>query len=41
MQGILKPGNNTLPLDALQPGIYMLALINEEGEKTVHKVVKE
>ncbi len=41
MQGILKPGNNTLPLDALQPGIYMLALIEEEGEKTVHKVVKE
>ena len=41
MQGNLKPGNNTLPLDALQPGIYMLALIDEEGVKTVHKVVKE
>ena len=40
-QDTLKPGNNTLPLDALQPGIYMLALIDEEGEKTVHKVVKE
>ena len=31
MQGTLKPGNNTLQMDALEQGIYMLALIDEEG----------
>ena len=41
MQGTLKPGNNTLPLKALQPGIYMLALIDQDGQKTVHKIVKQ
>ncbi len=41
MQGTLKPGNSTLPMDALEPDIYMLALIDEEGEKTVHKIVKQ
>lgn len=41
MQGTLKPGDNTLRMDALEPGIYILVLIDEEGEKTVHKIVKQ
>jgi len=40
-QGILKPGNNEISIQALPPGIYLLEMVDEEGNKTVRKIVKE
>ena len=39
--GILKKGNNTIAVQTLPAGIYILELIDDEGRKLVKKVVKE
>ena len=39
--GILKIGNNSMPINGLPPGIYMLVLTDNEGVKTVRKIAKE
>jgi len=41
IQGTLKEGNNTISLQYLPPGMYLLELIGEDGERVVRKVVKE
>jgi len=41
LQGTLKEGNNTISLQYLPPGMYLLELIGEDGERVVRKVVKE
>lgn len=40
-QGILKKGNNTISIQYLPPGIYLLELTDNEGQKTIKKIVKE
>ncbi len=37
----LKEGRNALSVVHLPPGLYLLALTDEEGKRTVHKIVKE
>ena len=39
--GVLKEGKNTLSLNALHTGMYLLELIDEEGNKTLKKIIKE
>lgn len=39
--GYLKVGNNSISVQQLPQGIYLLALTTEEGKRTVHKIVKE
>lgn len=39
--GRLKKGSNVIAVRQLPPGLYMLLLTDEEGKRTVHKVVKE
>ena len=41
LQGGLKGGSNSIDVSAFAPGIYMLAVIDGEGVKTVSKIVKE
>lgn len=38
--GMLQTGNNTIPIPSLPPGIYLLELTDNEGGKTVRKIVK-
>ncbi len=40
-KGILKQGNNTISLKSLSPGMYLLELTNEDGERTVTKIIKQ
>jgi hypothetical protein len=40
-QGNLKAGNNTISIPSLPPGLYLLEVMDEEGERTVRKIVKE
>lgn len=40
-QGTLQAGINTLSIQTLPPGMYLLELINEEKEKTMRKIIKE
>jgi sugar lactone lactonase YvrE len=40
-RGILKEGNNTVSLNALPAGMYLLEMIDEKGNKTVKKIVKQ
>jgi len=40
-QGTLQQGNNTISIQSLPPGMYLLQLTDEEGNKTVKKVVKD
>lgn len=39
--GTLQAKENSIPIRNLPPGIYMLALTNEQGIRTVHKIIKE
>jgi len=39
--GILKQGNNTIGIEALPPGVYILEMIDDEGNKTIKKIVKQ
>ena len=39
--GVLKEGNNSMSLNALPTGMYLLELIDEEGNKTVKKIIKK
>ena len=39
--GILKAGSNSISLGALPRGMYLLELIDDEGNRVVRKVVKE
>ena len=39
--GILKKGNNNINIQYLPPGIYILEMMDEEGNKTIKKIVKE
>ncbi|MCD6010934.1 MAG: hypothetical protein K0Q79_796 [Flavipsychrobacter sp.] len=39
--GSLKEGGNTISIAQLPPGMYLLALTDEQGRRVVHKVVKE
>ena len=40
-QGTLREGNNTLSLGSLPTGIYLLEMIDDEGNKTVKKIIKQ
>jgi sugar lactone lactonase YvrE len=40
-QGTLKEGNNSINVAGMPPGVYMLAVVDKEGNKTVKKIVKE
>lgn len=40
-QGALKEGSNSISLSALPTGMYLLELIDDEGNRLVRKVVKE
>ena len=40
-QGILKAGSNSISIQALANGIYLLQLTEETGKRTVNKVVKQ
>lgn len=40
-QGTLKEGSNSISLSALPTGIYLLELIDEDGNKKVKKIIKE
>ncbi len=37
----LNSNHSTITIKHLPPGLYMLALTDEEGKRTVHKIVKE
>ena len=39
--GILKKGNNTIAVQVLPAGIYILELIDDTGGRTVKKIIKE
>ena len=39
--GTLKPGNNSINIQSLPPGMYLLQLTDNEGGKTMRKIVKE
>jgi len=39
--GVLQKGSNELPISTLPPGMYLLQLTDEQGRKTMKKVVKE
>ena len=38
--GALKQGNNTVVMQYLSPGLYVLYITDEAGKKQVHRVVK-
>jgi hypothetical protein len=40
-QGTLKEGSNTISLMELPIGIYLLEMIDEHGNKTVKKIIKQ
>ena len=40
-QGILKQGSNIISVQPLPPGIYLLEMADEEGNKSVYKIVKQ
>ena len=40
-QGILKQGSNIISVQPLPPGIYLLEMVDDEGNKTMRKIVKE
>ena len=40
-QGTLHRGSNTIALGTLPTGMYLLQLIDEEGNRSVSKVMKE
>ena len=39
--GTLKEGSNIITINAIPPGIYLLELTDEDGRRTVKKIVKE
>ena len=39
--GTLKTGSNSINIRALPPGVYLLELTDNEGGKTMRKIVKE
>lgn len=39
--GALRAGNNEVPVPSLTPGLYLLELTDEQGYRTVHRIVKE
>jgi hypothetical protein len=39
--GALRAGNNEVPVRSLTPGIYLLELTDEQGYRTLRKIVKE
>ncbi len=39
--GTLKKGNNSISIQALLGGVYILQLIDDEGRRTVKKIIKE
>ena len=40
-QGVLNAGHNSIPMQSLPAGIYMLAITGADGQKTVTKIVKQ
>jgi len=40
-QGTLKVGNNTLSLQSLPDGMYLLEIIDDQKNRTVYKIVKQ
>jgi Secretion system C-terminal sorting domain len=40
-QGILQKGENTINISSLLPDMYLLELVDDEGNRTVKKVMKE
>jgi len=41
LKGTLRVGNNTLSLNTLPTGMYLLEMIDEDGNKTVKKIIKQ
>ncbi len=40
-RGTLKKGNNSIAIQTIPTGIYLLELTDEEGKRTIKKIVKE
>jgi len=40
-QGTLKASNNSISVQSLPYGIYLLVLTDNEGQKTIRKIVKQ
>jgi type IX secretion system substrate protein/NHL repeat-containing protein len=40
-QGTLKEGNNSINIQALPDGMYMLEIVDNEGKRKVNKIVKQ
>ncbi len=40
-EGILEPGSNSVQLQKIIPGIYILEMTSENGEREIIRVVKE
>jgi hypothetical protein len=41
LQGALQSGNNSISIASVAPGIYILELTNELGERTIFRIIKE
>jgi hypothetical protein len=40
-QGMLKEGSNSISLSTLPTGMYLMEMIDDEGNRTVKKIIKE
>lgn len=40
-QDTLKEGNNSISVQSLSPGMYMLELVDKEGVRTITKIIKQ
>jgi hypothetical protein len=40
-QGTLKEGDNTISLQSLPLGMYIIELTDNEGNKTIKKIIKQ
>ncbi len=40
-KGNIKPGKNTIDLSSVIPGIYMMEIMDNEGQRTIKKIIKE
>jgi hypothetical protein len=40
-EGTLNGGHNSIPVQSLPPGIYMLEITSNDGQKTVSKIIKQ
>ena len=40
-QGTLNPGTNTISIKSISPGMYILELTDEDGKRTVYKIMNQ